>query len=341
MSDREPLTYADAGVSLDAAEGVVERIRTAVESTRTGSVLGGVGGFAGLFAPSLADPLLAAGCDGVGTKVLLGKAAGRLPGLGVDLVAMCVNDVITSGARPAFFLDVMTCGTIVPERIAALVEGIADGCRQAQCVLLGGETAEHPDMMGADDFDLAGFCVGMCERREMIGGALVGEGQQIIALASSGPHSNGFSLIRRLIDRAGVSLDDTPADLGGSSVADALLEPTRIYARAVRALSATLDVRGMAHITGGGIPGNLTRTFPQGLGAEIDMSSWERPAVFSWLAALGVEEDEMRRVFNLGVGFACVVGEDDVELALRTLESAGQPAWVAGRVVKGEGVTLR
>jgi phosphoribosylformylglycinamidine cyclo-ligase len=341
VSENEPLTYAGSGVRLDAADEVVERIKSAVESTKTPNVLGTVGGFAGLYTPSFADPLMAAGCDGVGTKVLLGRAAGRYPGLGVDLVGMCVNDVITSGAQPAFFLDVITCGKIVPGRIAALVEGIAEGCRQARCALLGGETAEHPGMMPDDDFDLAGFCVGMCERREMIGGAMIAEGQQIIALGSSGPHSNGFSLIRSLIERAGVSLDDKPAELGGASVADALLEPTRIYARPIRALTATLDVRGMAHITGGGIPGNLTRMFPKGLGAEIDLSTWERPAVFRWLAGLGVEEDEMRRVFNLGMGFACMVSESDVELALRTLESAGQPAWVAGKVVQGEGVTLR
>jgi phosphoribosylformylglycinamidine cyclo-ligase len=336
----QPLTYAGAGVSLEAADELVERIRGAVQSTENRNVVGGVGGFAGLFAPSLADPLLAAGCDGVGTKVLLGRAAGRYRGLGVDLVAMCVNDVITSGARPAFFLDVITCGALVPERIAELVEGVAEGCREAGCALLGGETAEHPDMMAADDFDLAGFCVGMCERREMVGGARIVEGDRIIALASSGPHSNGFSLIRRLLERAGVSLDDRPEPLG-MTVADALLEPTRIYARAVRALIGSVDPHGMAHITGGGIPGNLTRVFPAGLGADVDMSTWERPAVFSWLASLGVEEEEMRRVFNLGVGFACVVPEHSVDLALRELGAAGERAWVAGSVVKGEGVTLR
>jgi phosphoribosylformylglycinamidine cyclo-ligase len=338
--DEQPLTYGDAGVSLDAADEVVERIRSAVESTRTRGVLGGVGGFAGLYTPSYADPLIAAGCDGVGTKVLLGRAAERYAGLGVDLVAMCVNDVITSGAHPAFFLDVVTCGKVVPDRIAQLVEGIADGCRQAGCVLLGGETAEHPDMMAADDFDLAGFCVGICERRDMVGGARIAEGDRIVALASSGAHSNGFSLIRRLLERAGVSLDDRPEALG-TTVADALLEPTRLYARAVRPLVATVDVRGMAHITGGGIPGNLTRMFPQGLGAEVDLSTWERPAVFTWLASLGVEEEEMRRVFNLGVGFAFVIQADSVDLALRVLDAAGERAWVAGSVVKGEGVTLR
>jgi phosphoribosylformylglycinamidine cyclo-ligase len=338
--DESPLSYGDAGVSLEAADAVVGRIRAAVESTRTRDVLGSVGGFSGLFAPTLGDPVLAAGCDGVGTKVLLGAAAGRLRGLGIDLVAMSVNDVITCGARPLFFLDVITCGRIDPDRIAELVEGIAAGCNDAGCALLGGETAEHPDMMKPEEFDLAGFCVGGCERRELIGGSRVTAGDAIIGLASSGPHSNGFSLIRRLIERAEVSLDDRPAELGGASVADALLEPTRIYARATRMLTASLDVRAMAHVTGGGLLGNLGRSLPEGLGARIDLASWERPAVFTWLASLGVEEEEMRRVFNLGLGFAAVVAQDDVELALRTLERAGEQAWVAGEVVEGGGVTV-
>ena len=337
----EPLTYASSGVSLDAADEVVDRIRAAIASTSTPPVLGGLGGFAGLYAPSLGDPLLAAGCDGVGTKILLGAAAGRLHGLGVDLVGMCVNDVITTGARPAFFLDLITCGKLVPERIAELVEGVADGCRQAGCALLGGETAEHPGMMSEDEFDLAGFCVGACERRELVGGARCTAGDAVIGLASSGPHSNGFSLIRSLLDRGGVNLDDRPDALGGASVADALLEPTRIYAAGVRGLIGSVDVRAMAHVTGGGIPGNLARTVPAGLGVEIDLGSWERPAVFVWLASLGVEEDEMRRVFNLGLGYAAVVAEGDTGAALRALETAGERAWVAGRVVEGEGVTLR
>jgi len=340
MSERPPLTYRDAGVDIGAGDDVVRRIEAAVESTRTREVLGGFGGFSGLYAPSAGDPAIAAGCDGVGTKILLGAAADRLPGLGVDLVAMCVNDVITTGARPAFFLDVITCGRVDPERIAALVEGIAEGCRQAGCALLGGETAEHPGMMEPDQFDMAGFAVAVGERRDLIGGARVTAGDAIVAMASSGPHANGFSLIRGLIERAGVSLDDAPAELGGASVADALLEPTRIYARAVRQLTATLDVRAMAHITGGGIPGNLARPLPDGLGAEVELSTWERPAVFGWLASLGVDEDEMQRVFNLGIGYAAVVSRDDAELAVATLEHVGERAWVAGAVVEGEGVRL-
>ena len=335
------MTYRESGIDLAAGEQVVERIRAAVESTRRLEVLGGLGGFAGLYTPSTGDPVLAAGCDGVGTKVLLGRAAGRLRGLGVDLVAMSVNDVITSGARPAFFLDVITCGKLVPDTIVELVEGVAEGCRQAGCALLGGETAEHPDMMAPDDFDLAGFCVAIGERRELVGGARIEEGDAILGFPSSGPHSNGFSLIRRLLEKAKVPLDATPAELGGQSVADALLEPTRIYAAAVRALIGTTDVRGMAHITGGGIPGNLARQLPAGLGAEVDLASWERPAVFGWLASLGVDEDEMRQVFNLGLGFAAIVSQEDTEVALRTLERAGETVWVAGRVVAGEGVRFQ
>ncbi len=341
MSDPTPLSYSDAGVNLKAADQVVERITAAVESTRTRDVLGSLGGFTGLYAPSYGDPAIAAGCDGVGTKVLLGAAARRLHGLGIDLVAMSANDVITSGARPAFFLDVITCGRIDPDRIAELVEGIAEGCRIAGCALLGGETAEHPDMMEPDEFDMAGFCVAIGERRDLIGGARIENGDAVIGLASSGPHANGFSLIRRLLERAGTGLDETPDGLDGLSVADALLEPTRIYAKQVRLLTATLDVRAMAHITGGGIPGNLGRSLAPGLGIEIDLSSWQRPPVFSWLASLGVEEEEMRRVFNLGLGYAAIVESDKADLALATLEKAGETAWLAGHVVEGDGVTLR
>jgi len=330
------MTYASAGVSLEAGDEVVERIKGAVASTHVKGVVGGVGGFAGLFTPSLGDPLLAAGCDGVGTKILLGKQAGRFHGLGVDLVAMCANDVLTSGARPAFFMDVITCGKVVPERVAELVEGVADGCRQAGCALLGGETAEHPDMMPADDFDMAGFCVGGCERREMISGSRCQAGDVVIALASSGPHSNGFSLIRKLLERSGNSLDDTPPELGGRSVADVLLEPTRIYAEPVRMLVATLDVHAMAHITGGGIPGNAGRSLPAGVGMRIDLSSWERPAVFGWLASLGVEEEEMRRVFNLGVGMVLVVAPEARGDVLAHVERAGCPGFELGEVVAGE-----
>jgi len=337
----EPLTYAGSGVSLEASEKVVERIRAAVTSTHGRQVLGGHGGFAGLYTPSVGDPLVAAGCDGVGTKVLLGRAAGRHAGLGIDLVAMSVNDVITSGARPAFFMDVITCGRVDVEVVAELIEGVADGCRQAGCALLGGETAEHPDMMGPEEYDLAGFCVALAERRELVSGSRAQAGDAIIGLPSSGPHSNGFSLVRRLLERAGLGPADTPEGLGGATVADALLEPTRIYARPVAELCRTVDVRAMAHITGGGIPGNLARQFPDGLGAEIDLGAFERPPVFGWLGSLGVEEDELRRVFNLGLGYAAVVEADSAPAALSALERGGCPGFLAGTVVEGAGVRFR
>jgi len=337
----EPLTYAGSGVSLEAGQKVVERIRAAVTSTHGRQVLGGHGGFAGLYTPSVGDPLVAAGCDGVGTKVLLGRAAGRHAGLGIDLVAMSVNDVITSGARPAFFMDVITCGRVDVDVVAELVEGIADGCRQAGCALLGGETAEHPDMMKPEEYDLAGFCVALAERRELVSGSRARAGDAIIGLPSSGPHSNGFSLVRRLLERAGLGPADAPEPLGGATVADALLEPTRIYARPVAELCRTVDVRAMAHITGGGIPGNLARQFPGGLGAEVDLGSFERPAVFGWLGSLGVEEDELRRVFNLGLGYAAVVEPDSAPAALTALERGGCPGFLAGTVVEGTGVRFR
>jgi len=261
--------------------------------------------------------------------------------IGIDLVGMSVNDVLTSGGRPAFFMDVITCGKIDVDRIGEIVDGIADGCRQAGCVLLGGETAEHPDMMRPDDLDLAGFCVAISERRELVSGSRVAAGDAIVGLPSSGPHANGYSLVRRLLERAGLGPDDTPTALGGQSVADALLEPTRIYARAVAELTRTVDVRAMAHITGGGIPGNLVRQFPDGVGAEIDLGAWTRPPVFDWLASLGVEEDEMRRVFNLGIGFAAVVETGSTQAALKALERGGCPSLVAGSVVEGAGVRFR
>ncbi len=340
MTD-DPLTYEGSGVSLGAAEAVVDRIRAAVISTHGRQVLGGHGGFAGLFAPSVGDPLLSAACDGAGTKVLLGHAAKRYSGLGIDTVAMSVNDVLTSGGRPAFFLDHITCGRIDPGLVAELVEGVAEGCRRAGCVLLGGETAEHPGMMEPDEFDIAGFCVGVCERREQVSGARITAGDTILGLPSSGVHSNGFSLVRKLLDRVGAGLDDAPTELGGPTVADALLEPTAIYARPIAELTRTVDVHGMAHITGGGIPGNLARQFPAGRGAEIDTTAWERQPVFGWLASLGVEDDEMWRVFNMGLGFACVVASESTDVALKALERGGTPGFVVGKVVEGDGVTLR
>jgi phosphoribosylformylglycinamidine cyclo-ligase len=330
MTPPEPLTYAQAGVSLQAADAVVDRVRRAVASTRTPRVLGDLGGFAGLVsAGGYRDPVLVAGTDGVGTKLMLQRETGRLRDSGIDLVAMCVNDVLTCGAEPALFLDYIAVGKLDPDRIADLVEGVADGCRQAGCALLGGETAELPDMYGADDLDLAGFALGIVERDEVIDPARVAAGDAVIGLAASGVHANGFTLVRRLLERAGLTPADAPGDL---------LAPTRIYAKASAALRAACDVRAMAHITGGGLPGNLPRVLPGGLGARVDESRWQVPAVFAWLAGLGVERDEMRRVFNGGLGYVAIVPPAEAAAAIAACAGAGYEAWQVGEIAPGEGV---
>jgi phosphoribosylformylglycinamidine cyclo-ligase len=332
MSELPPLTYAEAGVSLEAADAVVDRLRAAVESTRTPLVLGSLGGFAGLVsAAKFSDPVLAAGTDTVGSKALLQRQTGRLHELGIDLVAMSVNDVITCGAEPVLFLDCVSVGRLDPDRIAQLVEGVADGCRQAGCALLGGETAEMPDLYGPDDFDVAGFSVGVAERRRLVGGARVEAGDAVVGLASSGVHANGFTLVRRLLERAEIDPNDAPAGL---------LAPTAIYASVVRELMIVVDVRAMAHITGGGLPGNLPRVLPKGLGARLELSTWPRPEVFGWLAGLGVEEDEMRRVFNLGLGYLVVVPASEADEAVRIAVAAGHQAYRVGEIVPGDGVEL-
>jgi len=312
MTPPEPLTYAQAGVSLQAADAVVDRVRRAVASTRTPRVLGDLGGFAGLVsAGGYRDPVLVAGTDGVGTKLMLQRATGRLRDSGVDLVAMCVNDVITCGAEPALFLDYIAVGKLDPDRVADLVEGVADGCRQAGCALLGGETAELPDMYGADDLDLAGFALGIVERDAIVDVARVTAGDAVIGLAASGVHANGFTLVRRLLGS-----DEFDPDL--------LLPPTLCYLHDVRDLRARADVHALAHITGGGIPGNLARVLPPGVGARIETGSWERGPVYDWITEKGVGEEEQRRVFNLGIGYCAVIPENDVgadDLVIGKLES--------------------
>jgi phosphoribosylformylglycinamidine cyclo-ligase len=332
VTDPTPLTYAGAGVSLDAADAIADRLRAAVASTRTPHVMGDAGGFAGLLSASrFLDPVLVAGTDGVGSKLLYQRDLGRLRESGIDLVGMCVNDVLTSAAEPVLFLDYVAVGRLDAERVAEIVEGIAEGCRQAGCALLGGETAELPDMYGPDDLDLAGFAVGIAERRRVVGGARVEEGDVVIGLASDGVHSNGFTLVRRLLERAGVDPGDAPPGL---------LRPTVIYARAVKELVSFCDVRAMAHVTGGGIVGNLPRVLPARLGAELERSAWPRDEVFDWLAALGVEPDEMDRVFNMGLGYLVVVPEAESARALQACSDSGRAAYVVGRIVRGAGVRI-
>jgi phosphoribosylformylglycinamidine cyclo-ligase len=309
-------SYREAGVSLAKAEEVVERLRAAVESTRTAGVEGGVGAFAGLFALD-DDRLLAATTDGVGTKLILARRAGRLFDAGVDLAAHCANDLATTGAEPLFFLDYAAAGTLDLAEVAELVDGAASACRAAGCAILGGETAELPGIYREGELDFAGTMVGLVRRSELVDGSRCAPGDAVLGLPSAGLHANGFTLVRRVLGD-----DDFDPDL--------LLPPTRLYLDDVRALRGHCDVRALAHVTGGGIPGNLPRVLPAGLGARVDAGAWERPPVYAWLDERGVPEEEQRRVFNLGVGFCAVVRFEQAE-------EAGFP--VIGRLEEGiEGV---
>jgi phosphoribosylformylglycinamidine cyclo-ligase len=332
-TDRTPLSYADAGVDLDAADRSVGLIADAVRRTHRPEVLGGIGGFGGLFALDTSryrQPVLVSSTDGVGTKVDLARRLGVLDTVGRDLVAMVVDDLVVTGAEPLFFNDYVSVGKLDPDRVAALVRGIADGCADAGCALVGGETAEHPGLLADDEFDLAGFGVGVVERDRILGPERVQAGDVLIAMASSGPHSNGYSLIRRIVD--GLDLSGTHGL--DRPLGEALLEPTRIYARDCLALLDEVEVHAMSHVTGGGLPGNLPRILPDGLDADVDVASWDRPAIFRWLAERGpVADDEMWRTFNCGVGMVAVVAAADAVQAVDVLIDRGVPAWRLGRVV--------
>jgi phosphoribosylformylglycinamidine cyclo-ligase len=341
------ITYRDAGVDIEAGEQLVERIRPLAESTRRPEVIAGVGGFAGLCAlpGRYRQPVLVSGTDGVGTKLAVAQAAGRHRGVGVDLVAMCVNDVITVGAEPLLFLDYFAASRLEVETAAEVMAGIAEGCREAGCALLGGETAEMPGLYQGSDYDLAGFCVGVVERDEIISGERIGAGDAVLGLASSGIHSNGLSLARRaLLEELELELDARPEILAGASVADALLTPTRIYARELAALAAAgIQIRGAAHITGGGLIENPPRMLAgEALAVELDPRSWPVPPIFDLIASAGVEESEMRRTFNLGLGMLIVVAEADVEAALAALGDAALAAPVGHiRARAGDPVVFR
>ncbi|MEN9767710.1 phosphoribosylformylglycinamidine cyclo-ligase [Vulcanococcus sp.] len=332
------MDYRTAGVDVVAGRAFVERIRSSVESTRRPEVVGGLGGFGGLcrLPEGIRKPLLVSGTDGVGTKLELAQAYGRHHGVGIDLVAMCVNDVITSGAQPLFFLDYIATGKLAPEAMASVVEGIADGCRQSGCALLGGETAEMPGFYGPGRYDLAGFCVAVVDEDALIDGRRVQAGDQLVAVASSGVHSNGFSLVRRILEAHAIT-EAAALEPGGVGVLDALLEPTVLYTALVQALlSAGVDLHGMAHITGGGLPENLPRALPQGVHARLDCSSWERPALFRWLQEKGdVPEEDLWNTFNLGVGFVLVLPEAEVERAIGLCSASGHQAWRLGSVEPG------
>jgi len=336
-SDQKPpdygLTYRDAGVDIDAGNALVDRIRPAVARTQRPEVLGRFGGFSGLFALPLErfrEPVLVSGTDGVGTKLKLAIETGRHDGIGVDLVAMCANDILACGAEALFFLDYYATGKLDVDVAAVVIEGIARGCEQAGAALLGGETAEMPGMYAEGHYDLAGFCVGVVERDAIIDGSRVAPGDALIALAASGPHANGYSLVRRVLEHSGASLDQAMDD---GTLGAALMAPTRIYAGAIHALLGQVDVRAMAHITGGGLPENLPRTLPDHCAAAIDDTSWAWPAVFQWLQAQGnIAQAEMYRTFNCGVGMVVCVPPAACQEAIDRLRAAGQMAWQIGRV---------
>lgn len=336
-------TYEAAGVSIAAGDDAVERIRPHVRSTVRPEVLGGIGGFGGLFSLDTGryrDPVLVSTTDGVGTKALVATATGRYDTVGLDLVAMCVDDLVCQGAEPLFFLDYISIGKVDPDVVEQLVAGVAAGCRQAGCALVGGEMAEHAGVMEPGEFDLVGFAVGVVERSRMLTGADVTPGDVIVALPSPGLRSNGYTLARRLMfDVAGRGLDD-PAwdDPDAPSVADELLRPSVIYAPAVRALIDTVEVHAVAHITGGGLPGNVNRVLGEGTDAVLDPSSWEPPRIFDELQRIGeVDTDEMRRVFNLGVGMVAVLPAASVSEAVAVLAQHDLSARVIGEVVPGSG----
>ena len=341
MADK-PISYADAGVSIDAGEDAIDRIKDSAKATHVPGVLSGVGGFGGLFAlkeamPQMEDPILISGTDGVGTKLLVAIEAERHDSIGQDLVAMCVNDILTSGARPLFFLDYFATGALAPEVMATVVKGIAGACQASGCALIGGETAELPGMYAPRHYDLAGFAVGVVERSKLIDGTRVSVGDSIIGLASSGIHANGYSLARKVVfERMQKGLQDILVDK--ATVADVLLAPTRLYVRPILELIGGVDVKAMAHITGGGLPLNLTRGFPAGTAALIDERRWPEPPVFDVLRRGGpVAPEEMRRTFNCGIGFCVVVGQQDVGRTLERLRKSGEEPFVIGEVVAGEG----
>ncbi len=335
------LSYQDAGVDIDAGNELVRRIGPLAARTRRPEVLTGIGGFGAFCAipPGYSEPILVSSTDGVGTKLRLATAAGRHRGVGIDLVAMCVNDLLVTGAEPLFFLDYYATGKLDIDAATELVDGVAAGCELAGCALVGGETAEMPGMYGAGDYDVAGFSVGVVERAGMITGDKVACGDALIALASSGPHSNGYSLIRRILETSNHDLD---SELDGQTLGDLLLEPTRIYVAAVRRMMQQVPLHAAAHITGGGLPENLPRVLPEGLGAVIDGSSWQWPRIFRWLQEQGqVADAEMLRTFNCGIGMVLVVPAADADQAIDVLTQAGEHAWRCGSVTAHSGSAAR
>lgn len=338
MPKRQSLTYKDAGVDIDAGDELVKRIKPFAKETERPGLIGGLGGFGGLFELDLRKypaPVLVSGTDGVGTKLRLAIDMQRFDTVGIDLVAMCVNDVIVQGAEPLFFLDYYATSQLSVDQAAAVIRGIAAGCKEANAALLGGETAEMPGMYAPGDIDLAGFCVGVVDRSKLIDGSAVAAGDVLIGLASSGPHSNGYSLIRRVL-----ALSDHGPRMPwqNTTIGNHLLTPTRIYVKTILSLLAHCPVHAMAHITGGGLPGNVVRVIPDTLDAVIDSAAWLRPKVFDWLQDTGgIASHEMYRTFNCGIGMVVVVASADAGRALQLLGECGEIAFLIGEIRRGSG----
>jgi len=332
MSEQKSLSYKDAGVDIDAGNALVERIKGVAKRTRRPEVMAGLGGFGALFElpQGYKEPVLVSGTDGVGTKLRLAMDLNKHDTIGIDLVAMCVNDLIVGGAEPLFFLDYYATGKLNVDVAADVVKGIGDGCEMSGAALVGGEAAEMPGMYEGEDYDLAGFCVGIAEKSELIDGSKVKAGDTLIALASSGPHSNGYSLIRKIIEVSGADLNE---ELAGQPLKDALLAPTKIYVKSILKLINASDVHALSHITGGGFQENIPRVLPAGTKAVIDTNSWELPAVFQWLQEKGnVEPLEMYRTFNCGVGMIAAVPADKADAAVALLNAEGEQAWIIGQI---------
>ncbi len=344
MSDKKNgLTYADAGVDIDAGNALVDRIKPAAAATNRSGVMAGLGGFGALFdlkAAGFSDPILVGATDGVGTKLRIAIDTGHLDTIGIDLVAMCVNDLVCQGAEPLFFLDYFATGKLEMEDAATIIEGIAEGCKRSGCALIGGETAEMPGMYGAGDFDLAGFSVGAMERGAGLP-AEVSEGDVLLGLASDGVHSNGYSLVRRVVEHSGLSWD-AASPFGEGTLGQALLTPTRLYVKQSLAAIRSGGVRALAHITGGGLTENIPRVLPDGLGISIDLDAWDLPPVFKWLASEGgIAEPEMLKTFNSGIGMVLVVAKDEAERLTSLLTEAGETVAQLGHVTKEAGVAYR
>ncbi|XXK21822.1 phosphoribosylformylglycinamidine cyclo-ligase [Arenicellales bacterium nBUS_48] len=331
------MTYRDAGVDIDSGNELVNRIKPLVKRTQRPECLGGIGGFGGLFEIPIErfeKPVLVSGTDGVGTKLKLAFALDQHATIGIDLVAMCANDVLVVGAEPLYFLDYFATAKLSPAQAESVIRGIAKGCELSGAALIGGETAEMPGMYQQGEYDLAGFCVGIVEKNRIIDGTKINSGDCVLGLASSGLHSNGYSLARAIVERSGTPLGDS---FGQTTLGETLLTPTRIYARSILETSQTIDIHGIAHITGGGLPENIPRILPQGLQCQIDAKSWAFPEIFNWLQDEGgVDDAEMLRTFNCGIGMVLIVAKGDQEAAVNAFESCGETVYTLGEIVPGE-----